>query len=141
MCKLPSSWPPARVEAGSEQQFLTPLPGAAAGSRGQPRAGSGLTGKFREACFCAQAHEIVNICSESDVRFSMIFQKEPQGTPSLPKGSQRGPKCAPRHPKKGQRQHQGRTKGAQKDGKNSKSHQFGVKLTIKTQKVINLELT
>ena len=25
-CKLPSSWPPARVEGGSEPQFLPPLP-------------------------------------------------------------------------------------------------------------------
>ena len=86
------------MEAGSEQQFLTPLPGR----RGQPRAAAGLTGKFREACFCAQARMIVNICSESDVRFSIIFQKGPQGTP--------------------------RTQiWTQKDGQNSTSHQFGIR--------------
>jgi len=60
-----------------------------------------LTGKFREACFCAQAHKIVNICSESDVRFSIIFQKGPQGTPRRPKGHQRHPQRTPKAPPKG----------------------------------------
>ena len=131
MCKLPSSWPPVRVEVGSEQRFLTPLPRVTAGNRGQPRDPEENSERLD---FVRRRGRSATLACDDPPKTSPRTSGRPtaaQGAPKgphrcfktaigTPKGGQRGPKAPQREPKGAQRDPKWSSIGIHRVSKNEK---------------------
>jgi len=95
--KLTSSWPPARVEGGFEQQFLTPFPVVAGGSRGKPGVAAGSRGRILGCSFL-----YTGMVLETHL-LGKWFPLGATKSKSYPKATKRDPMAIQRHPNGSQR--------------------------------------